>query len=54
MRFHWFLIASALGACGGGELAGSGDDSSGFDNDAGAGVPECFSASECPVGYTCS
>ena len=48
------LVLAILAGCGGeaGDLAG-GDDSAGFP-DAGAGIPECFSASECPVGWTCS
>ncbi len=54
MRFSRLSIcALALGACGGGEYSGAGDDSASLP-DGGAGVPECFSSSECPVGWTCT
>jgi len=53
------FLAIALGAtaslagCAGGPASGDfGDDTAGDDD--GAGVPECFSASECPVGWTCT
>src|SRR5688572_18620048 len=59
MRIHLFwgiAVAAILGGCGqelaaGDDTAGddSGDDASGDD-----GTFECFSQSECPVGWTCS
>ena len=50
-------VALALvAACGGDASTGAGDD--GDDDfggsDASSGIPECFSSSECPVGWTCS
>src|SRR5436190_19638174 len=49
-----WLAALALAACGGGlEGAAYGDDD--FATDAGTGgTPQCFSSSECPVGFVCS
>ncbi len=48
--------AAALAACGASnaDYAGGDDDDPWGDADAGAASPECFSASECPVGWTCS
>src|SRR5690349_18196842 len=59
MTISRLACAGALifAACGGGEDGApyGGDDDSAGDSDAGAGsVPECFSSSECPVGWTCS
>ncbi len=48
-------LGIAAAGCGGGEYdAGPGDDSGDGFADAGNSSPECFSASECPVGWTCS
>lgn len=44
-------LAAGCGSDDGGSAAG---DDSASDTDAGSGIPECFSASECPVGWTCS
>lgn len=51
---HVYLLALVAG-CGGEALngGGAGDDSASL-SDAGSTVPECFSSSECPVGWTCS
>ncbi len=50
----WIIVATALaGGCGGGELDGAADDAvSG--PDAASTTPECFSPSECPVGWSCN
>jgi hypothetical protein len=50
------LLALGLAACGGGAAlnGGSGDDDGASYGDAGASTPECFTSSECPVGWTCS
>jgi DNA-binding beta-propeller fold protein YncE len=60
MRIHlfWGIAAAAiLGGCGQ-ELASPGDDTAGDDSGDDAsgddGTFECFSQSECPVGWTCS
>ena len=55
MKTAYLGIAALLAACGGDAADGAGGDDWGPGlADAGAGVPECFSASECPVGWTCS
>jgi DNA-binding beta-propeller fold protein YncE len=56
MRISMFAAAAlGIAACGGaaGDY-GSGDDDSSGANDASSGTPQCFSSSECPVGWTCS
>ncbi len=50
--FRWLVLT--LAACGGGEAYSGGDDASSSSPDAGGGVPECFSSSECPVGWVCT
>ena len=47
-------IAALAAGCGGDAGSAAGDDSGGWGADAGSSIPECFSSSECPVGYTCS
>lgn len=54
MRIGWIPFAVAVAGCGGGDLSSGAGDDSAWSSDAGAGVPECFSSSECPVGWTCS
>ena len=57
MQMRNLLFAAVMVAgCGASELedGSAGDDDGDWGADAGAGVPECFSASECPVGWTCT
>jgi DNA-binding beta-propeller fold protein YncE len=57
MQMRNLLFAAVLLAgCGASELedGSAGDDDGSDGDDDGAGVPECFSASECPVGWTCT
>ena len=52
----YFALALVLAGCGGEAAINNGDDSSGgyAATDASPGIPQCFSSSECPVGWTCS
>jgi hypothetical protein len=51
MRFCALLFASVVAAgCGMSDDAGYSPPG----GDAGAGIPECFSSNECPLGWTCS
>src|SRR5687767_1579499 len=53
-RLGALAMAVLVAACGGDAGTAGGDDSSDWGADAGDSIPECFSASECPVGWTCS
>ncbi len=48
-------VSTILISCGaGGDYGPAGGDDFAGTFDAGAGTPQCFSSSECPVGFTCS
>jgi hypothetical protein len=48
------LAAGACASDSGADFGASADGGYGNSNDAGAGLPQCFSSNECPTGWTCS
>jgi DNA-binding beta-propeller fold protein YncE len=54
MKTSWMSILALAAGCGAGEAADGAGDDVGGGADAGSTTPECFSSSECPVGWTCN